>query len=296
MSEMLPRDYNNPEQHRPPEHSLLGPAATGTIQPNPERQPDHYEVLCRLAEGEFHTHSDGPLPVQCIDGRSGDGIQPDTAGGSALTAMVADDLIRNRYQDGSHNLGTALIKALDDLRARNLPVGGHTDDHAHGELSGCGANDRLPEVYEKLTTQADTIRHMLRSLGVEVSDATHDKILANAQEKHSFLSGRQALNTLSQAPGAKVATLRGGHNEVAVIINQRPDTTLDRRALYEAYGDDYQAFNVDVWAIDNLTKRLATNLAEAHDLFVAALYYNLATGLTLCGPDMPVVALRPTGG
>ena len=279
----------------------LGSLATGGIQPG-EGQPHAAEVLRVLGTGNFHTASFGDLPAQCIDGQPGDdSLWPNTAGGSVLTTMVVVDLTQPLSQDARseqiaslsapRDMMAAFGRTLAVFQEKGLPIGGHTDDHAHGEASGCGANDKLPEIYKKLAEQTDGIRRIVQELGVTVDDTTHRLISANVRASHQGWQSRQALEKLQQSSGAVVPTLTGGHNEVAIVINTQPGTTLDRALLASEFGAQHQAFGVDAWAIKNLAEAVSDNDEQTDQLYAAALYYNVATALVLCGPDMPVVVL-----
>lgn len=89
--------------------------------------------------------------------------------------------------------------------------------------------------------------------------------------------------------------LQGAHNEVVAIVNMRPGTTLDRGKLVEKYGSDYQAFNVDAWAFETAARELyndAISDDEVQDFVVAMTYYNIATAITLCGPNMRIIMME----
>ena len=268
------------------------PNAEGSIEPKPEQQKRLEEITERLADGEFHAETFANVPVICIDGRYGGfNLLPNAAGGSE-TLMVADDLTFKKYAgDGSTN--AAFEKVLEKLISEGHMVGGHTDDH-HGEgASGCGANDKLNLIYDFLVRKGDAIRDTAAALGVEVSDELHQHMVAQAGARTEFSSGDQLLETLeSKGENAVVEPLVGSHNEVVAVINTRANTTLDRRALQTEYGDEYQAFNVDVWAFEAGARALTDDEAEVHALVAAMVYYNLAVAHVLGGQNLRVVVLK----
>jgi hypothetical protein len=264
--------------------------AEGAIEARSEQKERLDEVVDRLAEGEFHVPVEGAIPCKCIDGRHGaEGLAPNAAGGTE-TLMVADDLTNKRF---SHENGTTLdhyrnIVAV--LQGEGYPVGGHTDNHAQGEVSGCGANDRLPLIYDFISRYGDELKSLTESLGVAVSDETHALILENAGGRSEFSAGAELLSALEAAAGPEsIDRLVDGHNEVAAVINLRAGTTLDRKALAAEFGPNYQAFNVDAWSFAEAAQAISLSQEEVDQKVVAMVYYNLATAGVLCGKNMRVI-------
>ncbi|MNH50294.1 hypothetical protein D3C73_19060 [compost metagenome] len=207
--------------------------------------------------------------------------------------MVADDLTNKRFSAESGTTLDHYRNIVTVLQGEGNPVGGHTDNHAHGEASGCGANDKLSLIYNFITRKGDDLRSLAGALGVEVSNETHALILGNAEARTSFSAGAELLSALDDAAGSEsIDRLIDGHNEVAAVINLRSGTTLDRAALAAEFGSDYQAFNVDTWAFAEAAEAISLSQEEADQKVVAMVYYNLATAGVLCGKDMRVI-VRP---
>ena len=278
-----------------PRAAVLGDVAEGTIGAG-EVLPERFgEFVERVAGGDFHVPVPQVYPAGCVDGRCGDDeLAPNTAGGVALTALVADALTAGRFQNETHDTCSALAQAIDFLRRKDVPIAGHTDDHAHGKASGCGANDKLPMIFNLLQRKGDAVRGIVESLGVAVDDDTHQHLITNAQQPREFDTVREVFEQLRKADGAHIATLRGGHQEVMAVINLREGTTLDRTALATEFGEQLQSFNVDVWALKNLAEVLAdgSDDGSANQLFRAMLYYNVATTLVLADSSLRVAVLR----
>lgn len=151
----------------------LGDIATGSIEGDYTNERVRLAIES-LSEGKYHVQAESENPVQCIDGRSGAGLEPDTAGGNVLSAMVADNLTFDRFEGENKTSAEAFFNTKASLLEKGIEIGGHTDDHAHGEASGCGANDKLADIYDKIYQHGDVIRNVASSLGFEVSDEVHD--------------------------------------------------------------------------------------------------------------------------
>lgn len=248
------------------------------------------EVTERLAKGEFHVAVEATIPCKCIDGRPGAiGLASNAAGGSE-TLMVADDLTSKRFADESSTTLAHYRNVLDVLQSEGYPVGGHNDNHAHGEASGCGANDKLPLIYNFIARRGDELRALTESLGLTVSDDLHEKLVGNAGARTEFSAGAELLSALEEAAGPEsIDNLVDGHNEVAAVINMRSGTTLDREALAREFGSEYQAFNVDAWSFAEAARAISLSQEEADEKVVAMVYYNLATAGVLCGKNMHVI-------
>ncbi len=276
----------------------LGEMAVGTIEAGPDQQERLEECIERIARGEFHKGitSGVILPARCVDGRSpavgAAPLAPNAAGGTE-SLFVADDLTTKRFasQDGSTASGYA--NTLEVLRSEGYEVGGHTDSHARGDASGCGANDKLPRIYQYITERGDTLQAMAAQLGVIVPADIHELITSSARARTIFSSGAELLTLLKEnAKEVYVDSLEGEHNEVVAVINKRPGTTLDRDALQAVFGPDYQAFNVDAWSFNEAARATSLTPEEAQQKAIAMVYYNLATTLVLAGSKMRIVTME----
>lgn len=266
--------------------------AEGTIQP-PEGQEAQTARLVETVTGNevYISIDENGIPFVCIDGRAGGHlVGPNSAGGSE-TLFVADDLTTKRFASEDGSTGTGYKNMLNVLKNAGYKIGGHDDSHNQGntEKSGCGANDRLPQIYDMIVRKSDAIRATAAKLGVEVDDATHELIVKNAAARAAFTPGADLLAELKEEGGDEsVDKLVGDHNEAIVVINTRRGTTLSREKLAEGFGDQTQAFNVDVWAFENAAKVISADDDEARQKQIAMVYYNVATALVLCGPKMQV--------
>lgn len=283
------------DNEKSPRFITLEAAGEGAIQAGETQQERLEEFTNRVGYGEFHRSAVGTIPCKCIDGRTGGqgDLMPNTAGGSE-TLMVADDLTSKDFMlDGDRSTSAQYARTLEFLAQGGYSVGGHTAVELHGAPSGCGANDKLADIYGYISRNGDTLRGITTSvLGYDISDADHDLIIGNATDRTEFTTGDDLLATLRKTGGDEcVDNLRGAHTEVMAVINRRAGTTLDRDAIEAEFGSQYEAFNIDEWAFENGAKLMARTDADTHQKRIAMAYYNFATAGVLCGPDMRVVVL-----
>lgn len=265
--------------------------AIGTIQAGPNQLARLDEITERLRAGEFFVPVTGRIPSKCIDGRPGAiGLAPNSAGGSE-SLMVADDLTFKRFAGGTTL--ESYSKVLTMLQRTGQPIGGHTAAGAMEPSSGCGANDKLPAVYEFIAKHDDVIRNAASRIGVEADDALHRLIVENASARSEFSLGSELLTVLQTAGGPEVIdVLEGPHQEVITVINKRAGTTLDRTLFSAVFGPEYQVFNVDAWSFGAAASLLAEDESQIPALTVAQAYDNLGVAFVLCGEEMRVTVLE----
>lgn len=269
------------------------PLAEGTIEAGLDQQERLKEFTERVGRGEFHVQTEGKIPFGCIDGRdTRDGLapKPDSAGGTE-SIFVADDLTTRRYAAEDGTTVGGYVNVLKRVNECGYEVGGHTDDHASGEGSGCGANDKLPLIYGFISQYGDQLREVAANLGVTIDDESFATIKQNAAERNDFSTGRELLDALKAYGEDKADPLEGAHKEVVAVINTKEGTTLDRHAVRREFGPNYQAFNVDVWSFNEAAELVSETPEEVQAKTFAMTLYNLATAHVLCGKNMRVVVL-----
>jgi hypothetical protein len=240
--------------------------------------------------------------ASCIDGRGAAGVVAGAAGGPGAAAPdAAGGTLALWVAFVLNGCDLSLETFLKGLQGGGVPIGGHTDDHAHGGASGCGANDKLDTILGIIGTRRTLgpIVALAEALGAPVSEADALRLSKRAvalRGNGSALLGTPGQRlSLIEEHGSSV-TLCGGHTEQLVVINDVPATTLDRAALKRRLGEQAAAFNVDVWAFEASLAQAAAALGLEYPapqaLLVAMLLYNLATALVLCGPSMRLVLRR----
>lgn len=276
------------------EITKLGDGAIGTIEASLDQQEKLAEMNERLASGEFLRAVDHFMVCGCIDGRCGDQLRASSAGGT-ISLLVADDLTTRRFSAGK-NTKQALESVAMHLKEQDLPVGGHDDDHAIPPATGCGANDKLADIYYIMQQSSDQVKALAEAiLETPIDVSVHQQLMDNVDlrlAEDNFSPSVELRQTLKDAQAGCVDTLRGEHGEKSILVNTRPNTTLSHDALAEEYGPDFGAFCVDAWALEPSAQSIAGNPEDADDVYakvLAMVYFNAATGLKLCGPNMPVV-------
>jgi hypothetical protein len=270
------------------------PLAEGTIQASETQQERLDQVTVELAKGTFHIPTTATIPSGCKDGRdTSDGItpKPDSAGGT-LSFFVADDLTSQRFATDTHTTADAFQSVLSYLTQNGYEVGGHSDDLDHPAQSGCGANDRLNEIYDFIVRHGKDLQDIARSLGVDMADDIVDQIMTRASVRTDFSTGQEILSCLETVDADHVDHLIGKHKEVAAVLNTRAGTTLDRVALAKEFGTDYQSFNVDIWTFEKAARIIATDEEDYQAKFAAFVFYNLSTAHVLGGKELRIIVLN----
>lgn len=270
-----------------------GEAATGGIEGSDEQIDAVLEFVKDTPEA--YTKCEKPVVCKCIDGRSAEIATegPNAAGGTFGVAAAIDLARPAGVAPASH--AEILKHVISTHKREGHDVGGHTDTHASGDNCGCGAADKVQEIYAKIASQEGKVRELVEAIyGEPVDDTTHARIMSNAESRAAFDTGAKVRDTFEAStsqPGSDtlMENLEGSHNEKIALINTVPNTTLSRKDMQESLGDDLQAFNVDVWAFKKTAESVAASPEDARAIHVAMLYYNVATALTLCGPNMRIV-------
>lgn len=299
------RRYNElREEPMPVKPALLLSIGRGTIEPAGRALDVEVldDMIERLRGDEFYVPTDR--------------LRPNAAGGT-LSLVVGDALTTGRFRRPGDTakvhakaVYTYLQKTQNSTDARRfIPavcvdgrtpvkdglenpavVGGHDDEHGP---EGCGAQKRLGDILTYLSQHGDEVRGLMAAIGVDIDDTTHEATTARSASllDEGYVSpGSELRQALVDVAGKQsVATLAGEHNEVVLVINTQDGTTLDRAKLREVFGDEYEAFNVDVAALKKSAEAMSLTPEEAQQKFVAMLYYNVATAAVLAGPSLRIV-------
>lgn len=245
-----------------------------------------------IVNGDYHRTISGEVICKCIDGRNTKfGIEGPNSAGGTLSLLVADDLTSQRFIASDEPTELGMGRLVSELGEQGQAVGIHSDTHASGENCGCGANDKLPQIYAMMVKKADDIHELAGMiLGEAVSEDVHSLIVSRASERTIFSTGAEVKAAAIDAATDEVnEVLEGDHKEVVAVINKVPNTSLDRDSLEDSTSGEYQAFNVDAWSFEASARVISENDDDMIKAKVVALtYYNLATALVLCGPNMLV--------
>ncbi len=257
--------------------------------------------------GEHYVPATQNIIGACMDGRPGSTAEavPNGAGGGLLY-LVTDRLVRGN----SDSINEANARVLGRIGQIPATVHVHRDDHTHGEDAGCAAADKVGAIFTIIAQHGEQLRSLATELGLgsDSSDEAHQQIIRHAADESklvmasgndlvAMVDAQLAKNTdnTDEPTGAHTDILQGNHHEVAVVMNQRTGTTLDRHALareFDRAHEHHQAFNIDTWAFAPSAEALYPDDPTAQQQATTAmLYYNLAAIMALCGPRMTVTVL-----
>lgn len=287
--------------------ALLGRPAKGGIDPQSriENGDITEQEVARLANeiDEHYVWLGGELvevsrliPKWCVDGRldeEGTALAPNAAGGTyslvvGEALIDAAALIENGETSASH-----AKTMFQSLKTNGYEVGGHQDSHADDEKCGCGACDKMSPIFQFIIDNISELSEKAATLGVVLDETLQQKIKSNTEAllgANYVSTGPEMISTVKYVAGEDhVQTLLNDHNEVILVVNTQEATTLSRRSLSNEFGDEYEAFNLDIWALQNGINAIATSESEASEKLAASVLYNLATACVLAGPSLRVL-------
>ena len=231
-------------------------------------------------------------PKRCGDGRSRvldqesddktdnlvDGLGAQSFGGSVSDAIALR--LKHGFVPGSTLLGD--LEAVSRNHKSKFALGGHTDDHAHGDATGCGAIDGQVRKNEILCDESKnkTIKEVLENVysktGLEFNQQLFENATRNAKtilnnSKSYFANKQKALETITDNTPNGVEVLSGSHGEISLTINLRNGTTFDKNGYNKLTNGKIQNFNIDAWMIleeygEDAMYVLIDNVATALDL------------------------------
>ena len=264
---------------------------------------------------DYFTHASRSARIRCVDGRPIEHydesraelkireLGPQGAGGTpgaAVCFSLAEGPASDTYKGANFNHDVDnLADILHDL---HFEVGGHTDESANGEKTGCGAIDRMPEIVRAMADFRNTNRMI--ELTKAVMGDMYDKdafslVLGNAvkmsaSEKSYFGEYKPNIfDRINKHTKNAVSKLVGNHNEVAAIINRMYGYTFHRDEFSAASRHKLQAFNYDYWKSVEMAESVVKNSAKyAHlnadeklrlgkRILTARVMYSVATLMTL---------------
>lgn len=283
---------------------LLGEHAEGSIEASDTQQEHLPELIEKINNGEYQVRiewdeSKGPLIIiQCIDGRTFMIIGPSSAGGT-MSLAIAEDLTTKRYAHEDGTTAGAMKNLVESMVEEGLPIGGHNGDHATGDACGCGACDKQPDIYRIIAEKSEVLQQLATDMDVMIPSETSEKIANNARQRiedGGLSSGAELSKVLAEnASDDSFETLKGAHKEVLIVVNKKPGTTIDRGAIARNYDGECQVFVVDAWAFEDAARAISpldAGEAEIQEKVAALVYYNLATALALCGPNMQIITIE----
>lgn len=217
----------------------------------------------------------------CVDGRNGDvaELYPQALGGS-LNIVAVKTLLEGDLSNFNDNL-SAIFSSLKDA---GFVLGVHGDDHAP---CGCGFCNNLAKIITRLKSNKEEIFKILKPhIGEDQMELWNTIMNKIAQAKEGDLpEGEETLTHAKSIEGVSYQTLTGKHQEQVAVVNLIEDTTLDVDR-----NQNHQAFNLDLWYVEEQAKALNINVAQAR-LLTLGLY--VATEMVLVedsqGERLPIL-------
>lgn len=218
-------------------------------------------------------------PTRCIDGRLTKGWEPPVldqaaprgpkiAGGTAHAALayriveVGNLKEKLLFEDDIKHV----IKRYKEI---GFGFGGHIDDHQSRSNTGCGAVDNIDLILDRM--QLPEPQEQLRGLTEMILGDAYDPVIMNEvigrmlyldalkprympkendDPNGVYLYKRTIVDTIRREAATAeepVPALTGSHNEIALILNFVPDTTIDTDRFSFDHGNYIQVFGWDVW-------------------------------------------------
>jgi len=228
-------------------------------------------------------------PRYCVDGRTGprkdsqDNEMPRAPYGQALGGDLNIASIRWLLGNGKEDYLSTVNQTFADLfRAGYKQLGVHYGSHAMGESSDCGFADNNVKIMQTLGNRAHEIWEIIEQAASQYPNInlSKEKFLQLVESKvkpadlGQLPSGKTIIDHAVALENVTVQQLEASHKEVAAVVNLCPNTTLDA----DHNQDDAQAFNLDLWLVQQQAKDLGIDVNDA-TLLTLGLY--VATEMVL---------------
>lgn len=288
----------------PQQSEVVNFPGVGAVEPTGEHQlPEIIEAM------DTAQKPIASMEIVCIDERRADGepqpVRAKTSGGVTMTGYAAALLHGNwsllsdaqKAGDVVDWYGTVVKQQAD----AGLKLAGHTDNHAAGEKSHCGAADNLAVMID------DAAEHGLEDIWVNTAKAilgehfsavrweTRVAIARDLSQRKALQNwrGSMMLDAL-KANGGVIEVLNGDADEVRDPEGKRHNHWAEgiRINTREGYSNDRDNatipfFQVDVPAVIESVQPLAPTEDEFLDLLHGAVLYQEAVAFRLT-KDLPV--------
>ncbi|MEZ4104419.1 MAG: cadmium-containing carbonic anhydrase [Candidatus Paceibacterota bacterium] len=275
----------------------LGIGKTGPKNAKGLNQETLSNLYSQIEKGKFNHTVTSTVPVICIDGRT-DSVncrlnEPSAAGGSLSFVYGYNLGTKNNRMIEEKDLVSEII---DYLKEHNYHVSVHGDNTAK---CGCGACSKAANIYQYIVENIDAIAELAEYYDINISDEEREFLAKqakrNLEETNFFAKERLDILELSRKSGAWYEDLIGTHSESAIILNTKYGTTINRSAIREVFGPEYDVFVVDIWTFDQEAKDLTIydNDPTEMSLFVKAItVHNIATLSVLGHSSLPLITVK----
>ena len=306
------------------EITMLGPisfiAPHGELWSGSISRKDHQSERTAGALKEIRRYfvpADTDAPERCIDGRpkvkKGPRghlremhLGPQTPGGTPAMTLAYRIMNAGTLPEGR--------KFCDDLKdtiglckKHGISFGGHIDDHAQGFNCGCGAIDKIPEIFHKMLApefpQAVSV-YLKAILGERFDANVMQSLIGRAGELSAqngnyleqtsdgdYLYKKKVIETLeAEATDVQpVEELMGDHREIALVVNMVPGSTFDRDAFTTAQGSEVQAFTYDFWVSEDFANKLFKSEKKRTEFLTIRAMLGIATAMVLTDGSMELI-------
>ena len=212
-------------------------------------------------------------------------------GGGATMALATRIAIGEAKNKQLSELFSESMQLMDEAE---VDFGAHSDDHAHGEKSGCGAIDNAPKIIENTLTYRDEIYETILSLDDGIDAQILDSVLDNYAHyaevvQQGNYSGKQVLDEI-KGEEKVVKKLVAGHSEMYIVLNEVEGYSVNQHTVRDATHEQVQVFAVDLWRVHDIANRLYETEDDEtkQQAVLGELVYTLATAATLTAGDLPV--------
>lgn len=200
------------------------------------------------------------------------------------------------------------------LDKAGIRYGGHTDNHAHDDISGCGAVDKYPQITANALIFRQEITAVLRTVydtAYEENEGAIHQVFASYENQvansGTYFSDAQGVKTrkLMERHGSVIKELNDSHLEDFIVINDIEGTTFDQREFdaemkQRGVQGTAQAFVVDAWRGRMYADFVADHAEQkgmerefAYQMALADFWVRtLAVSGTLTKGDLPVFLRR----
>lgn len=222
---------------------------------------------------KYYIPADGEIIAGCIDGRCGCGNCHPNSAGASLSLYVAARLLGSEIE---------INDFFKRLQTKNIPLSAHIDEHnaSDPEKTGCGFNDRLDEILEKLAKpeSRQKIFEQIKEIDPKFDRSILDEIGAVALSMVLEETPRERLAAIENT-GGTIEKLINNHEERKVKINMVPGTTLDRGK------SDGKYFNVDAWAFEPSARAVLNAIGTCGETMITK-FISTLTALNVATRDV----------
>ena len=213
--------------------------------------------------------------------------------GGGVTMLSAMEIGAGKA--AGYSLNELFRQGIAIMRRQQIDFGAHTDIHATGENSGCGAIDKAPYVIAGVVSFEEQIRGTLANMGVDmtgIDDVMRNFAVYAESIQDKAYSAKKVIDDVVRE-GKVVKELEDNHYEMFVLLNLTEGYTVNQELIRQVSNGKVQVFGVDVWRLQALAMKRHPNDAPAQNkALLSELVYTLGVSAALTRGDLPVRILQ----